>query len=157
METIRSYILSVICSAILCAICKRLISKHAPTAALTNSVLGLFLFFCVISPFRNVSITEPLYDLSNLRLEAQNAANAGTEQARNLLCQSIIQRVQAYVEEQGSSLGATLKAEVSLSNDAIPVPISIHIYGDIAPYAKAKLQQLMEANLGVQKENQIWH
>lgn len=157
MEMIRTYILSVSYAAMICAICKRLLSEHTPTSSLCKSLIGLFLLFSVLSPLRSISLHKPSFDLSELQQQAQDAVNAGTEQVQTVLRESITGRIKTYIEEQGRALGAEILVEVALSDDPIPVPVMMHIYGDISPYAKSQLRQIIENNIGIPKENQLWH
>ena len=156
MNTIGTYILSVICAAIICAICKRLLSDNTPTTTISKLLTGLFLLYCVISPIQNIRFHDPVFDLGDLQQQAQQAAEGGTVQAQNILRDSITERVQKYIEEQGKSLGIDLQAKVTLSEDTVPIPVTVYLHGDIAPYAKAKLQQIIASNIGILKENQIW-
>jgi hypothetical protein len=45
---------------------------------------------------------------------------------------------------------------VYLSEDTIPVPISVEIRGSVSPYGKQQLTKLLEEELGIAKENQLW-
>ena len=156
MNTIGTYILSVIGAAIICAICKRLLSDNTPTASLSKLLTSLFLLYCVISPIRNIRLHDPSFNFGNLQQQAQQAADAGTIHAQNALRNSITARVQTYIEEQGKSLGTNLQVKVTLSDDPVPIPVAVHLYGDVSPYAKAQLQRIIASNIGIQKENQIW-
>jgi hypothetical protein len=45
---------------------------------------------------------------------------------------------------------------VTLSDELPPVPVEVRLSGDISPYIKTRLQSILEDDLGISKENQIW-
>lgn len=65
-------------------------------------------------------------------------------------------RVEAYILDKAESYGAKLKVEVMLSEDQVPVPMSVRITGSISPYGKKMVTQLIREDLGIASEEQVW-
>ena len=63
-------------------------------------------------------------------------------------------RVQAYILDKADSFGTSLEVEVILDQDHIPV--SVELQGNISPYARAQLTEIIEEDLGIPKEHQLW-
>ena len=91
-----------------------------------------------------------------LQPQAQEAATAGEQQAKSALRESIKQRTEAYILDKAKTLAAQVAVEVTLSNEAIPVPIAVRISGNISPYARMQLQTILQEELGIPKEAQAW-
>ena len=53
-------------------------------------------------------------------------------------------------------LGAAVTVEVTLSQDDPPVPEYVEIFGEISPYIKLRLEELIQEELNIAKENQRW-
>ena len=54
------------------------------------------------------------------------------------------------------ALHADVAVDVILSDTSMPVPEYVRISGNVAPYAKQQLINIIERELGVAEENQIW-
>ncbi len=100
-------------------------------------------------------------DLTNIQLSYDTCAQEITrqmeryqEKSKTELEELIAQRTAAYISEQAQSLGVTCTPMVQTAWTAenIPVPTSVTL--DI-PY-NAKLEEIMESNLGIKAENQVW-
>ena len=62
----------------------------------------------------------------------------------------------AYILDKAETLRAQLTVQVILSDEELPVPERIYLTGQASPYARSMLQRLIEEELGVPKERQIW-
>jgi hypothetical protein len=51
---------------------------------------------------------------------------------------------------------ADIQVEVTVSTDALPIPVGVRIIGNVSPYVRTKLQQTLAEDLGIAKENQVW-
>lgn len=124
--------------------------------ALIRMIGGLFLAFTVIAPITDFDM-DVLMDLGNeLSTEAEKAASRGQDLAADAMSEIIKQETQAYILDKAASYGAELTVEVEVNREESAVPESVVLRGAVSPYAKAQLQQIMETELGIPKENQIW-
>jgi hypothetical protein len=57
--------------------------------------------------------------------------------------------------DKAAAIGAQIQVKIVLSNDHYPVPEKVYIEGDISPFARTRLKQIL-TELGVTEENQIW-
>lgn len=123
---------------------------------LIRMIGGLFLAFTVIAPITDLDM-DVLMDLGNeLSTEAEKAASRGQDLAADAMSEIIKQETQAYILDKAASYGAELTVEVEVNREESAVPESVVLRGAVSPYAKAQLQQIMETELGIPKENQIW-
>jgi hypothetical protein len=72
------------------------------------------------------------------------------------MAERIIQQTQAYILDKARSLDAELTVEVFLGDGTIPVPIGVRLEGNISPYARKLLSQMLQDDLGIPAEEQIW-
>lgn len=156
MASIKAYIFSVTAAALLCTICTRLLSGQSTAASLGKMLTGMFLLFCLISPLRDLRVGNVLALTEDWKAKADQAKLQGETSSKNALCNSIISQTEAYILNKAASLHAEIDVEVMLSEEAIPIPVQVSITGEISPYAKTLLQRMIENDLGIPKEKQIW-
>ncbi len=154
MEALREYLLSVTTAAIVCALVRRLLAGKGSAETMGKILAGIFMALTVLSPLTQLRLPQ----LSELPIsaDAQQAVQAGEESARKALAERITAGAEAYILEKAAAMQATLTVEVELSDDPIPVPSRVYLQGNIAPYAKQKLQTMIREDLGIDKENQVW-
>ena len=156
MEGIKAYILSVAAAAILCAVVRRLLEKKGTAGSVGKLLTGIFMAVTVLSPLTGLTV-GPVEDIMNdYRVAAEDAVAIGEKSANEALRDSISQRLEAYIIEKALNLGADVVVEIKLSQDLYPTPIGIKITGQIAPYAKSRLQRIIQEDLGIGEEDQIW-
>ena len=156
MEGIRQYILSVTAAGILCAVVRSLLPEKALTATIVKFVSGIFLVFVVISPIRNIEIGSLSIYIDTFSQEGKAIAASGEATSADALREIIKTRTEAYILDKAGSLGATLDVEVSLTDAAIPEPREVRLIGAVSPYARAALEDMLEEEFGISKENQTW-
>ena len=155
MELLREYLLSVSVTAMVCGIAGRLLDRKGTTAAMGKLLVGLFMTFTVLSPLAGFSF-GPMVDISNeFREEAQYAVKEGEQYTNSALREGITKRTEEYILDKASSLGADIRIQIVLSEDAYPVPCKVYVAGDISPFAKSQLKQVI-SQMGVAEENQVW-
>lgn len=156
MDGIRQYILSVVAAAVLCAVIRTMASGKGTAASLIRLVSGIFLAFVVMAPVAHLEL-EALPTV--LMLDSQEAAEAaalGENIARDAAGDIIKQQTEAYILDKAEALGLELTVEVTLSGGELPTPAAVRIRGSASPYARAALQAMLEEELGISKENQLW-
>lgn len=70
--------------------------------------------------------------------------------------ESIIAGTEAYILEKTKAMNVDLNVEVELSEDEVPMPAGVKLIGKVAPYAKSVLSDMIERDLNIPKECQIW-
>ena len=153
MEAIRDYILTIISAAILCAILTSIVGKSA-AAPIWKLVCGIFLCFCAARPLTQNSL-EPLATFPDALLEqAQSAAAMGEELYKEARLESIKQESEAYILDKAQSLQLDLFVRIHLTDSGLPDYVTLT--GSVNPQAKTKLQKILEHDLGIPKERQLW-
>lgn len=100
-------------------------------------------------------------DLTNIQLSYDTCAQEITrqmehyqEKSRSELEELIAQRTAAYISEQAQSLGVSCSPRVQTAWTAENIPVPTAVNMDI-PY-HAKLEEIIESNLGIKAEDQVW-
>lgn len=156
MEAIGQYLLSVSGVAIISAIVLRLLEGKGVDASLVKMLCGIFMALTVISPFTEVRLSDLTNLLPDISAEAEAAVADGELTGKNALAARICEQLEAYILDKAARMDVSLTVEVELTQDAIPLPKTIRLSGNISPYAKSKLQSIIEDDLGIDKENQLW-
>lgn len=154
MEQLGRYILSVITAAMLLGILKSFLKEKNGPAAVVGMMGGLFLTFTILSPASKFDFSGIDLFFESFSMDGQAAAAYGEKLAQEELEGIIKSQVEAYILDKAKPYRAELSVEVTL--DEATVPTAVRLQGDISPYGKMQLQQMLEADLGIAKENQQW-
>lgn len=156
MEALRQYAFSVIGGAMICGVLLGMVPKGA-TQEILKLLCGVFLSVSILSPIAGTRLDSFLDDLmTDPRQEAREAAAVGEFYSRNLLAQCIKEASEEYILDKAAAMDAALTASVTVSEDAIPVPVAVTLSGQISPAGKERLGLLICEGLGISKENQRW-
>ena len=156
MDSIRQYLLSLVVSAIICAIAKSVTSEKSFTGGITRLIAGIILTLTVLSPVMTINIADLPILTTDLTDEAAAAAAAGKEMASSEMNAIIIQQTQAYILDKAADFGAALEVEVLMPQDSSSLPIGVILNGNVSPYAKTQLQRIIAEDIQITKENQQW-
>ncbi len=154
MDALREYIFSVTGAAVICAVLTQLSAGAGKHSTMIRLLGGLFLTFTVIRPVADIRFDDWSDYTLYIQEDAQEAISAGEDFAGESLEAIIKQETQAYILDKASSLGAEITVEVILDGESVPK--EVYIQGEISPYAKSKLQDILLEDVGIAKENQIW-
>ena len=154
MGGISGYVLSVISAAIVVAILSSFFDGKSGIGGIIKLVSGLFLTFVIISPLTKLDFSSVNDYLEEFTLDGVEAAAVGEKIAQEAEANIITDRVQAYILDKANSFGAQLNVEVVLDQDNIPV--SVKVSGNISPYGKARMAEIITEDLGISKEHQLW-
>lgn len=156
MDQIRSYILSVITAAMICAVIMKLTDGKGTQTAIVKMIAALFLAFSVIRPIMGTSIGDITSIIPRFQADGASAAAEGDDISRTALRTGIKERAEAYILDKALGFGAVVDATVTVSIGDIPVPETVRIEGEVSPYVKTKLSIILENELGIPKEAQTW-
>lgn len=152
----KEYIFTVLTAAVICGCITFFFGKKKTYGKLISMLCGLFMVITVISPWTNMDFSNVFSFADSINTDGTNIARSGQENAYNALSAIIIDACEAYILEEAKNLGADIQITVTLSEDEYPVPQKIAIEGNVSPYAKAKLTTMIEGDVGIPKERQIW-
>ena len=155
MESLRAYILSVICAAVICGIIQMLVPKGT-VSTLIKVITGLVVVITALSPLINEEILR--WDLRFDRIVSDGSAaiTAGQDAASELLRERIKEETESYILTKASAMGVNLSAEVELAPDFPNAPVSVILDGNVTPYGKQQLASYLSSELGISEENQKW-
>lgn len=153
---LKSYVFSVIAASVIAGILSGLIKTNSSYGYIIKLLAGLFIALTVVSPWKDFNLPDLSYYFDGLEADAGNDINSGTNTYRDALQASIIDRTEAYILEKASSMGAELTASVTVSGDQPPIPVSVELSGNISPYNKNRLQQIIVEDLGIPEDAQRW-
>ncbi len=156
MDSIRTYLLGVIAAAIVCGIVTRLMGEKGTRGAMAKLICGLFLAFTVIRPVANLNIGSLTDFAADFSQAGADAVALGQSMTKEALAASIKQRSETYILDKAKELDVTLQVEVTLSKEDIPTATAVRLTGKVSPYAKGKLQAIIQQDLGIDKEHQTW-
>ncbi|MBO5322663.1 MAG: hypothetical protein J6A88_00990 [Oscillospiraceae bacterium] len=150
------YLLSVVTAALLCGIATSLLGNKGALGAAVKLIAGIYMTLSIVAPWGQLRLGE-LADLKDQILsEGDRLTLSGQNAAREAMAESIIASTRAYILDKAETLGVELTVEVMLDDSQIPVPAGVRIRGNISPYNREKLSSIIERDLGIPTEAQIW-
>jgi len=156
MEGIPQYLISVTAAALFCGIINSFTMKKSTGSTIIKLLTGLLMVVTVLSPWPNIDLREFTDYTLDLSADAQEAMSVGEVYAKSQTQEIINQRTQAYILDKAALLGIEVNVAVTLDDGSPPKPRGVTISGEASPYAKNVLQQYIESNLAIPKENIIW-
>lgn len=155
MEYIREYVISVVASAFVCGIVMGVFPKGA-VKEVVKMICGLFLAFTALSPISRLDFSALTNHGIDFSEDAAQTAAIGEVYSEKAIRDIIKAETQAYILDKAAALGASITADVSLSADEIPVPVGVQVSGVFSPYVRQRLTDILQEELGIAKENQLW-
>ena len=155
MNAVGAYIVSVSATSLICGIAGSLM-KDCSGAKAVKMVCNLILMLAILRPVVNWRNIETL-DFSDLMLpDARQYVEEGEHTSTNAAMDIIKQQTEAYIVDKAAAMGAAVTARVTLEEGEIPVPVLAEITGKVSPYIKLRLEEMIQEDLNITKENQIW-
>lgn len=155
MSAVGNYVLTVIVTAFLCAVISDLVQDPS-SKAIIRMVSGMILTITVAAPVCKIDVSSCFVPDSSVMDAASAAAAEGAALSREALRLRIKQDTESYIQEKAEIMNTYISAEIAVSNDDLPVPVSVLISGTVSPSARQKLQRILETDLGITKENIEW-
>ena len=156
MEKIGQYLLSLICASILCGIVSGLLGKSGTQAAVGKLLCGVFLTIALIKPWASVQLEAFGDYLNAFSADAQMIIDNTVSETDKQRMRIIKTQLETYILDKAASLEVDITVDVELQNIQPHIPCAVTIYGAVSPSAKSLLQQLMEEDLGISREDQQW-
>lgn len=156
MKELGAYILSISAAAMILGILQTLFDKKSCNAQLLRLIGGLFLTFTIIAPAADINF-DSVFDIHQDFLAQGDLISAqGHEIAQGQRLDIIKENCEAYILDKAMSYQTELCADVTLSQNAVPVPVAVHLSGNVSPYVKSAMQTWLSNEMGIPRENQIW-
>ena len=155
MENLRQYVISVTAAALICGVITSMVKKGG-AGELIRMLCGLVLSITVLYPISGLHLDSLSFDLFSSVQEGERIAAQGEKITRQSIADIIKSETEAYILDKAAALEVNLTAEVTLSEDDIPVPVGVTLSGNLSPYARSQLTNVIEKDLGIPKEYQLW-
>ena len=154
MEEIRSYLLSLILTAVICLGLPDLL-REGCAKKLLKTLCGLVLAVTLLSPLGHIRLEVP-QELPGFREEAALAADSGETLVREALTDVIRAEMEAYILDTGIQGAGDLRLELTLSQEPPYATVAVTLSGTLSPEEKDALQELLEIQFDIPKEAQTW-
>jgi hypothetical protein len=156
MDSMKEYILAVICASIICTCVRLLLPEKLTGSKTANMLCGIFLVITVISPLIEIRLEDWDQYTASISYDATQIIESANQDQEDAYLQSIKHLTQAYILDKARNFAPDLSVEVTISEQDPPVPCAVTIEGQISPQAKEELQTILELELNIPKEAQIW-
>lgn len=154
MDELREYIFSVVTASMVCAIVQGVTRKQQSIQPVIKLFCGLFLMLSVVRPLADIRLENLTDYAEELQWEAAAASALGTEIHDEMLEENIIASTRAYILDKAQALSLDLRVTVSLDGEQMPWEVILE--GSFSAEGKRKLGAILESDLGIPKERQIW-
>ena len=156
MEALREYLLGMLCTALFCGIITGLVGQKSFCASAVRLLAGFCMVFAVVAPLTDFQLPNLRDYYEQISWEGDEMIADGEAYAKQAMKEIIMERTRAYILEKAESCGAALTVELTLSDASIPVPIAVKLSGNISPYHKNVMTEMLEDELGITAEDQTW-
>lgn len=154
LNGILKYFMTLVATALMGVLLTALI-KDRRIQNIIKLLMGSLLLIVLLRPVAQIDMETLGEDLGNLFRDELSTSDYESLYYENLR-QQIKKTTEEYIRKKGESLGAVISAEVELSTDDYPVPISVKLYGSITWEQRLSLQEYITRELGIPTEHQRW-
>ena len=154
MGHLSAYLLSVTAAAVFAAVVKSLFEPKTASGSMIHLLAGLLVVTTLIRPVLELRTAE-LPELSqSVCNQAETEVQQGKKGAQEEMKQVISRELSSYVQTEARRLGAELT--VGFSDWEELTPRQVTVSGRVSPYTRARIQDFIAAQLGIEKERQEW-
>ena len=154
MGDLRNYVLCIGCAALLIGILTDFADPKKGAGALLRISCGLFLALQLMNPLVNLNPDTWLAYFDDLMVDGEHLSYEGEKLATGYYEEIIKDRTRTYILDKAADYRAELDAEVEL--DDASVPTAVTVTGSVSPYGKNQLMRIIESDLNIPKERQLW-
>ncbi len=155
-ERMKNYVLSIIASAIVCAVAIGLLGGKTASGKIVKLLCGILMAVTVISPLAKISFSNITNFFDTLSADAEYYVSEGKMAGQESINRIIKSQTEAYILDKATRMGLEVTVEVELDAGNHSIPGKVKIIGNVPPYAKTVLCTYIADNLGIAKENQQW-
>ena len=156
MKSVGAYVLSVTAAGVICGLVTAILGEKSPYSGMIKMLAGIFLAIAVVSPLTDIRLDFLDGYIDNLKQDGDAAVQSGIQKSEEAIGLIIKSKTEAYILDKAEALGADIEVDVTVSGDYQPIPKTVCIAGSVSPYAKARLENMLEEDLGIGKEGQLW-
>lgn len=156
-EWMRQWIIGITCGAMLCAVLQVFLPKGGLEKA-GRLAGGLVLLIVTVQPLVGLDYDSLARSLTEYRLIESGYSEDLTEMSGSLLKEIIEERTEAYILDKAEAIGFECEASVTYDWDGegVPYPSAVRIVSSADAEQERRLAQVIEADLGVPADRQIY-
>lgn len=156
MSSLGKYLLTIVLTAFSCELLQKLIGLDSSVGKTVKMIARVVVFCAVLTPIIPRLNGDMLLYIPEYADAARDFVEAGKSFAQEEQSAIICSRCTSYIFDKAQALGAEIAIELEMAEDAPYAPQRICISGRVSPYAKGRLMQIIENDLGIPREDQIW-
>lgn len=156
MFDFRQYIITVAATSAVGCIFVAICNNKGTTFAIIKLIVGILMTVTILKPVLSLELDGFLSYINTPNRYVTEAVIAGSEWSDSQTVAIIKEQLEAYILDKALALGASLDVSVTLSEQAPFGPHSIIISGNVSPYVKSQLSEIIVTDLGVSMEKQTW-
>lgn len=157
MNGIRTLVLAVSAAALICAILQETGKVSGTAERILRFSCGLFLIAAALAPLLQLELPVSAGIPEHFSSEGAALSAQAQKEAQAEMDSIIQERVSAYILDKAEPLGAKLTVTVRLdTSDQWSVPNGVTLSGQVSPFAKARLTQIIETDIGIPASSQEW-
>ena len=156
MQSFSTYIMGITAVAIIGGILTKLLGQKQGSGKLIFVLCGMFLTITILQPFTGLMKSPISWTSFDLSSTAEELSMQGKTMTQAALREVITENSEAYILSKANEMGLNIIVAVSLSQDDVPVPVSVQLKGAISPLEKTRLTTIITNDLGIPKEEQRW-
>jgi len=156
MGTLREYLMQVTAAAVICGIVTAIVGKKGSGYSIIRLMTVVFMVMTIIGPVASLKLDQFTDYFADIQTDSDAFVAAGGESSREKIGEVIKEKAEAYILDKAVPLGADITVTITLSDGELPVPVSVLIRGAVSPYAKSRLSQIIEQDLGIPMGEQKW-
>ena len=158
MEGLRTWLLSLMFAAVLCAMARALMPA-GPVKRAGNLICGLVMLTAVLAPAARLSPGAAEAWMAQLSAgqtqreeELRRSLNEGMKRI-------IEQEFAAYIVDKAAEFGLDCTAQVTCeaAEDGLCLPVRAEVTGPLSQTDQDRLTQLLQEELGIPAEGQVYH
>ena len=155
MGNVRGYLLAIVAACMITVLANAML-RNQTVKRVVRLVGGVLVILAVVTPLLSLSPERLMSELESVTSRYDFNTDAVEKTIQEQLEIHIKQTAETYIEQKASELGATVQAEVRLSDETYPVPVHAKIIGTVTPEQMAQLAEMMRDSLGISTEEQEW-
>ena len=155
MEWPEQYLYSVLVAALICTVVQ-LFPITGTAKEITKLICGLSMTVAVLSPLQNQDFSGFANNIFDISSNANSLTEEGEYASRIAMTTIIKEESEAYVHNKAAELGISVSCCIQVSEDALPVPVSVTVAGQITKQIRTQLEAILITDLGIAKENITW-
>lgn len=154
---LRTYILKIISTALLCSLLPSFLPDSSASGKIVKLLGSILLTISILSPLMNFTVKDISHYLSQITTDSNAYVTEGNEIANSEIAAIIKAETESYIKDKAADLNCFLDVEITMEEGEVPLPVVATFTGNVSPYTKQILGEILSHEFGISKENQIWN